>query len=126
MGWKLEVVVVPVADVDRARHFYGDRIGFSIDHDIRISDDMHIVQLTPPLRHRRRSGRTARARRGGQPGPALRRRRDPGLTAGRGLELVRLLQRSRRQRLGGAAEPQPRLVHRTARPGNYGARHISG
>ena len=47
MEWKLEVVVVPVADVDRAKEFYGQRVGFAVDHDTRISDAVHIVQLTP-------------------------------------------------------------------------------
>jgi len=48
MDWKLEVVVVPVADVDRARHFYSEQVGFVVDHDTRINDKMRIVQLTPP------------------------------------------------------------------------------
>lgn len=48
MDWKLEVVVVPVADVDRARQFYGERCGFVVDHDTRIGDEMRVVQLTPP------------------------------------------------------------------------------
>lgn len=48
MEWKLEVVVVPVADVERARQFYSDQVGFIVDHDTRISDDFRVVQLTPP------------------------------------------------------------------------------
>src|SRR4029453_14544725 len=48
MDWKLEVVVVPVTDVERAKRFYSEQAGFTVDHDTRISDDMHIVQLTPP------------------------------------------------------------------------------
>jgi catechol 2,3-dioxygenase-like lactoylglutathione lyase family enzyme len=48
MDWKLEVVVVPVADVDRAKHFYSEQAGFVVDHDTRISDEMRFVQLTPP------------------------------------------------------------------------------
>src|SRR4030095_12815079 len=40
--------VVPVTDVERARRFYSEQAGFAVDHDTRISDDMHIVQLTPP------------------------------------------------------------------------------
>ena len=48
MNWTLEVVVVPVSDVDRAKEFYADRLGFVVDHDTRISDDVRIVQLTPP------------------------------------------------------------------------------
>lgn len=48
MDWKLEVVVVPVADVERAKRFYSEQVGFAVDHDTRISDVMHVVQLTPP------------------------------------------------------------------------------
>ena len=48
MNWTLEVVVVPVSDVDRAKAFYADRLGFRVDHDTKVSDDMHVVQLTPP------------------------------------------------------------------------------
>ncbi|RZU74147.1 catechol 2,3-dioxygenase-like lactoylglutathione lyase family enzyme [Micromonospora kangleipakensis] len=48
MNWTLEVVVVPVSDVDRAKEFYADRLGFAVDHDTRIGDDIRIVQLTPP------------------------------------------------------------------------------
>lgn len=48
MEWKLEVVVVPVADVDRAKRFYGEQVGFVVDLDHRISDAMRVVQLTPP------------------------------------------------------------------------------
>lgn len=48
MNWTLEVVVVPVSDVDRAKAFYADQLGFAVDHDTVISDDVRIVQLTPP------------------------------------------------------------------------------
>jgi catechol 2,3-dioxygenase-like lactoylglutathione lyase family enzyme len=48
MDWKLEVVPVPVTDVDRAKRFYSEQVGFIVDHDTRISDTMRIVQLTPP------------------------------------------------------------------------------
>ena len=48
MNWTLEVVVVPVADVDRAKTFYSDKVGFHVDHDTTISEEMRIVQLTPP------------------------------------------------------------------------------
>jgi catechol 2,3-dioxygenase-like lactoylglutathione lyase family enzyme len=48
MDWKLELVAVPVTDVDRAKAFYTDKIGFSADHDHKISDDLRFVQLTPP------------------------------------------------------------------------------
>ncbi|TDB74730.1 VOC family protein [Micromonospora sp. KC721] len=48
MNWTLEVVVVPVSDIDRAKQFYADRLGFAVDHDTRMGDDVRIVQLTPP------------------------------------------------------------------------------
>jgi catechol 2,3-dioxygenase-like lactoylglutathione lyase family enzyme len=48
MDWKLEVVPVPVTDVDRAKHFYGEQVGFVVDLDTQISDEMRLVQLTPP------------------------------------------------------------------------------
>ena len=48
MDWKLELVVVPVSDVDRAKAFYTDRAGFHADHDQRVSDTLRFVQLTPP------------------------------------------------------------------------------
>jgi catechol 2,3-dioxygenase-like lactoylglutathione lyase family enzyme len=47
VNWTLEVVVVPVSDVDRAKAFYADQLGFNVDHDTRVSGDMRIVQLTP-------------------------------------------------------------------------------
>lgn len=48
MDWKLEVVVVPVADIDRAKHFYNEQVGFAVDHDTRIGENVRMVQLTPP------------------------------------------------------------------------------
>jgi predicted enzyme related to lactoylglutathione lyase len=48
MDFKLELVAVPVSDVDRAKAFYVDQAGFNPDHDHRVSDDMRFVQLTPP------------------------------------------------------------------------------
>lgn len=48
MDWTLEVVVVPVSDLDRAKTFYADQVGFGVDLDHRISDDVRIIQLTPP------------------------------------------------------------------------------
>jgi catechol 2,3-dioxygenase-like lactoylglutathione lyase family enzyme len=48
MNWTLEVVVVPVSDVERAKGFYADQLGFNVDHDTRISEGNRIVQLTPP------------------------------------------------------------------------------
>ena len=47
MDWKLELVAVPVSDVDRAKAFYVDKVGFNPDHDHSVSDDMRFVQLTP-------------------------------------------------------------------------------
>jgi catechol 2,3-dioxygenase-like lactoylglutathione lyase family enzyme len=47
MDWKLEVVVLPVADVDRAKAFYAEQAGFIVDLDTRIGEDVRIVQLTP-------------------------------------------------------------------------------
>ena len=48
MDWKLELVAIPVADVDRAKAFYTERAGFNADHDHRVSDELRFVQLTPP------------------------------------------------------------------------------
>jgi catechol 2,3-dioxygenase-like lactoylglutathione lyase family enzyme len=48
MNWTLEVVVVPVSDVDRAKAFYADQVGFTVDHDTTVGDGARIVQLTPP------------------------------------------------------------------------------
>ena len=48
MQMKLELVPVPVTDVDRAKAFYVDQVGFNADHDQRVSDDLRFVQLTPP------------------------------------------------------------------------------
>jgi catechol 2,3-dioxygenase-like lactoylglutathione lyase family enzyme len=48
MDWKLELVAIPVTDVDRAKAFYTERVGFNADHDHRVSDDIRFVQLTPP------------------------------------------------------------------------------
>ena len=48
MQMKLELVPVPVTDVDRAKAFYVDKVGFNPDHDHRVSDEVRFVQLTPP------------------------------------------------------------------------------
>ncbi len=48
MDWKLELVAIPVSDVDRAKAFYAEQVGFNADHDHTISEDMRFVQLTPP------------------------------------------------------------------------------
>ncbi len=48
MDWKLELVAIPVSDVDRAKAFYTEKVGFNADHDHRVSDEIRFVQLTPP------------------------------------------------------------------------------
>jgi len=48
MDWKLELVAVPVSDVDRAKAFYTEQAGFNADHDHRVSEQVRFVQLTPP------------------------------------------------------------------------------
>jgi catechol 2,3-dioxygenase-like lactoylglutathione lyase family enzyme len=54
MDWKLELVPIPVSDVDRAKAFYAEKVGFNVDLDVnadndhRVSDEMRVVQLTPP------------------------------------------------------------------------------
>ena len=48
MNWTLEVIIVPVSDVDRAKTFYAEQLGFHVDHDSKVSEGNRIVQLTPP------------------------------------------------------------------------------
>jgi catechol 2,3-dioxygenase-like lactoylglutathione lyase family enzyme len=48
LDWKLEVVIVPVSDLDRAKAFYADQLGFHVDVDQQVRPTMRIVQLTPP------------------------------------------------------------------------------
>jgi len=48
MDWRLELVQVPVSDVDRAKSFYTEKAGFNADHDHRVSDEVRFVQLTAP------------------------------------------------------------------------------
>ena len=48
MNWKLELVIIPVSDIDRAKAFYTDKAGFNADHDHTVSDEIRFVQLTPP------------------------------------------------------------------------------
>jgi predicted enzyme related to lactoylglutathione lyase len=48
MDFKLELVPVPVSDVDRAKAFYTEQVGFHLDHDHRVNEDLRFVQLTPP------------------------------------------------------------------------------
>jgi predicted enzyme related to lactoylglutathione lyase len=46
--WRIELIILPVTDVDRAKAFYVDTIGWHADHDQRVSDDLRFVQITPP------------------------------------------------------------------------------
>jgi predicted enzyme related to lactoylglutathione lyase len=48
VDYKLELVAVPVSDVDRAKAFYSEQAGFTVDHDQTVSDELRFVQLTPP------------------------------------------------------------------------------
>src|SRR5919197_686227 len=48
MDFRLELVAVPVSDVDRAKEFYTEKAGFTLDHDHKVSDELRFVQLTPP------------------------------------------------------------------------------
>lgn len=48
MDWKIELVAIPVTDVDRAKAFYVDQVGFHADHDHQVSESLRFVQLTPP------------------------------------------------------------------------------
>jgi predicted enzyme related to lactoylglutathione lyase len=121
MDWKLEVVPIPVSDVDRAKCFYAEQVGFVVDLDTRIGDEMRLVQLTPPG-----SGCSIHVSSGiidMSPGSiqglqlvvsdieAAHGRRCLARGARRTLELLRLLQRSGWQRLGPAGAPCPRLTN---------------
>ncbi len=48
MDWRLELIQVPVSDIDRAKAFYVDKAGFVAEHDHQVTDDLRFVQLTPP------------------------------------------------------------------------------
>jgi catechol 2,3-dioxygenase-like lactoylglutathione lyase family enzyme len=48
MDWKIEVVAIPVTDVDRAKAFYVEQVGFQADHDYQVNEALRFVQLTPP------------------------------------------------------------------------------
>jgi predicted enzyme related to lactoylglutathione lyase len=48
MDWKIELVAIPVTDVDRAKSFYVDQVGFNADHDHQVTPELRFVQLTPP------------------------------------------------------------------------------
>ena len=48
MDWKIELVAIPVTDVDRAKSFYVEQVGFNADHDYQVTEQLRFVQLTPP------------------------------------------------------------------------------
>lgn len=48
MSWTLEVVVVPVSDLERSKAFYGEKLGFRVDHDFDLGEGRRVIQLTPP------------------------------------------------------------------------------
>ena len=48
MDWKIEVVTVPVSDPDRAMDFYAGKVGFAVDIDFKVNDEVRLVQMTPP------------------------------------------------------------------------------
>jgi predicted enzyme related to lactoylglutathione lyase len=48
MDWRLELIAIPVTDVDRAKRFYTDGVGFNADHDHQVNENLRFVQLTPP------------------------------------------------------------------------------
>jgi catechol 2,3-dioxygenase-like lactoylglutathione lyase family enzyme len=48
MDWKIELLSVPVTDIDRAKDFYVNKLGFNADHDVPVNDNLRFVQLTPP------------------------------------------------------------------------------
>ncbi|MET9226038.1 VOC family protein [Lentzea sp. NPDC003310] len=48
MDWTLEVIVVPVSDLDRSKRFYEEQLGFKVDHDTTFNEDARVLQLTPP------------------------------------------------------------------------------
>ena len=67
MDYKLELVAVPVSDVDRAKAFYTEQAGFNADHDHTVNENLRFVQLTPPGRRAR--SRSARASSTPSPAP---------------------------------------------------------
>ncbi|MCU1489270.1 MAG: Glyoxalase/bleomycin resistance protein/dioxygenase [Acidimicrobiaceae bacterium] len=48
MDWKIELVAIPVTDVERAKSFYTEQVGFNADHDYPVNDELRFIQLTPP------------------------------------------------------------------------------
>ena len=120
MDFKLELVALPVSDVDRAKAFYVDQAGFNADHDHKVSDEMRFVQLTPPgsacsiaigkgltdaepgsVRGMQLVVADADAARAELAGRGVEVERGAGLPLGP----LRVLRRPGRQRLGGAGDP---------------------
>ncbi len=125
MDMKLELVAVPVSDVDRAKAFYTDQAGFNADHDYTVSDEIRFVQLTPP--GSACSIAIGKGLTDAAPGSvtglqlvvtdieaARKEFVDHGARGQRGSGLpvgpVRVLRRPRRQQVGRAADPAPRLI----------------
>jgi predicted enzyme related to lactoylglutathione lyase len=48
VDWKIELIAIPVTDVESAKEFYAEKVGFVVDHDHTVSDDVRFIQLTPP------------------------------------------------------------------------------
>ena len=145
MDFKLELVLIPVSDVDRAKAFYVTKAGFELQVDTTVGDQMRVVQVTPPgsacsigfgtgltpappgsaqglHRHRGRAGRTRRLRGGRQRGAAhgVGYLGTGAASAAGKLRVVRRVRRPGRQRLG-AAGGQPGQAggltgHGSARP----------
>ena len=125
MDMKLELVAVPVTDVDRAKAFYVDQVGFTLDHDHTVSDELRFVQLTPPGSACSIAiGKGVTDAAPGSSGACRSWSTDADAAhaelAGRGVEVsevdelplgpVRLLRRPRRQRLGRPAADPSRLA----------------
>ena len=138
MDYKLELVAVPVSDVDRAKAFY-EQAGFNADHDHKVSDEMRFVQLTPPgsgcsiaigqgimttepgsVQGLQLVVDDIQAAHDDLSGRGVRGQRRPGLPVGP----LRLLHGPGRERLGGPADPAAPLSSRITTSG--GARKRSG
>jgi catechol 2,3-dioxygenase-like lactoylglutathione lyase family enzyme len=135
MDWKLELVPVPVSDVDRAKAFYVDQVGFNADHDAVVNDALRFVQLTPPgsacsiVIGTGHHGDGARLAAGSADGCRERQRRPRGTHRARSqdqrcrraaLGVFHLLQRSRRQYLVATATTSARLDRRADGSGSRG------
>ncbi len=103
---KLEVVPVPVADVDRAKAFYVDRVGFHADHDHRVTDELRFVQLTPPGSACSIVIETKIT----EMAPDSQKKLQVVVNDVEAVRMVHLLQRPRRQHMVGAADRSPGVV----------------